>query len=469
LSHAKVRRSRVKDPLLAIIVGAGNRGHGVYGRWALDHPDDIGIVAVADPDPDRRARLARAHGIPETARFPDTATLVAAGVDAQAAIVASPDRHHASDAIDLVQAGLDVLLEKPVAVGPDELAQLVRSTRTARGRLSVAHVLRYTAFFGLVHEIVTSGRLGDVVSVVHRETIAWWHMAHSFVRGNWAIAATSSPAILAKCCHDLDILTWNSASPVSRVASFGSLKHFRPERTPLGALARCTDGCPVDCPFDARRIYLNPDAEPWLVEAVADDPTPGSIEAALERGPYGRCVYGAGSDVVDHQVVVMERADGATLTLHFDGHGEVGARTMRYDGTRATLRGIFGERPALRIDDNAGGSEVIEPEPRGVHGGGDDAIMRAFVDHAAAGQALPTDIDDAIESHLLAFAAEESRIEGRIVDMVEVRARLGLDSPAVRAQAPAPRGTSPSNSQASPTSTSSSPAWTRQPHDIIPP
>jgi len=95
--------------------------------------------------------------------------------------------------------------------------------------------------------------------------------------------------------------------------------------------------------------------------------------------------------------------------------------------------------------------------------------MRAFVDHAAAGQALPTDIDDAIESHLLAFAAEESRIEGRIVDMVEVRARLGLDSPAVRAQAPAPRGTSPSNSQASPTSTSSSPAWTRQPHDIIPP
>ena len=416
-------------PLRAIIVGAGNRGYGVYGRWALDHPKDVRIVAVADPDPDRRARLGHAHGIPERARHPDTATLVAAGIDAEAAIVASPDRQHASDAIELVQVGLNVLLEKPLAVSLDELMGLLGATRLAPGRLSVAHVLRYTDFFRALHEIVLSGRLGDIVSVVHDETIAWWHMAHSFVRGNWAVAATSSPAILAKCCHDLDILAWNSASPVIRVASFGSLRHFRPEAAPPGAMARCTDGCAVDCQFDARRIYLAPDAEPWLIEAVTDDPIPGHLEARLAGSPYARCVYHAGSDAVDHQVVAMERADGATVSLRFSGHGEGGARTMRYDGTRATLRGIFGARPELRIDDHAGRSEVVELERPGVHGGGDDAIMRAFVDHASAGRALPTHIDDAIESHLLAFAAEGSRLEGRIVHMNDVRARLGLIRP----------------------------------------
>ena len=416
----------VSPPLRAVVVGAGSRGYGVYGRWALDHPADIDIVAVADPDPVRRARFGQAHGLPESARYADVAALVAARPDAPTAIVASPDRRHAADATQLLAAGLDVFLEKPMAVNLGELAGLVRAARSARGRLSVAHVLRYTAYFRAVHDAVTSGRLGDIVSVVHDETIAWWHMAHSYVRGNWAVAELSSPAILAKCSHDLDILAWNSPSPVTRVASFGSLRHFRPEAAPPVALTRCTDGCPVDdCAFDARRIYHSPEAEPWLIEAVVDDPAvPGRLEAALAVGPYGRCVYQAGSDVVDHQVVAMERADGTTMTLRFSGHGEAGARSMRYDGTRATLRGSFGQRSSLRIDDRSGASEEVDFASGSGHGGGDDAIMRAFVAHASTGRALPTDVDAAIESHMLAYAAEESRLEGRMVDMRDVRARF---------------------------------------------
>lgn len=416
----------MSHPLRAVLVGAGNRGHSVFGRWALEHADDIAFVAVAEPDPARRTRFGDAHRIPQSHRFVDTAALVAAGIDATAAVVASPDRSHATDAIRLLEAGCDVLLEKPMAVTPDEFAMLLQRSRAAPGRLSVAHVLRYTPFFRAVHDIVSSGRLGEIVSVVHSETIAWWHMAHSYVRGSWAVAETSSPAILAKCCHDLDILTWNAGAPVTRVASFGGLRHFRPQEAPAGAALRCTDGCPVAaCPFDARRIYLSPHAEPWLVEALTDDPEQGAREDALRTGPYGRCVYHAGSDVVDHQVVAMERADGSSTTLRFSGHGDAGARTMRYDGTRATLRGVFGAQPSLEIHEHGEDVETIEvPLLDGGHGGGDDQIMRAFVARAREGMPLPTDLESAIESHLLAFAAEESRLGGRVIEMVGVRARL---------------------------------------------
>jgi predicted dehydrogenase len=413
----------VTDRLRAVLIGAGSRGHGVFGRWALDHADDIAFVGVAEPDPGRRARFGAAHAIPEEYRFTDVAALGAARLDATAAIIASPDRSHAADAIGLLEAGYDVLLEKPLAVTSDELAMLVRYTRTAPGRLSVAHVLRYTPFFRALHDVVSSGRLGDVVSVVHSEIIAWWHMAHSYVRGNWAVAETSSPLILAKCCHDLDILTWNLPAPVTRVASSGGLHHFRPEHAPPGATPRCTDGCPVsDCIFDARRIYLASDTEPWLIDALTDDTDAEAPLRALRSGPYGRCVYRAGSNVVDHQVVAMRRADGTTTTLRFSGHGDAGARTMRYDGTRATLRGVFGTEASLEIRQHGGAVETIEvAAPESGHGGGDDGLMRAFVSRARDRLPLPTDIESAVESHLLAFAAEEARLGDRVIDMDRFR------------------------------------------------
>lgn len=409
--------------LRTVLVGAGSRGHGVFGRWALDHADDIVFVAVAEPDPVRRERFGDAHDIPEKDRFTNAAALAATRLDATAAIIASPDRSHAADAIGLLEAGYDVLLEKPLAVTVDELAMLVRRARTAPGRLSVAHVLRYTPFFRALHDVVSSGRLGDIVSVVHSETIAWWHMAHSYVRGNWAVMETSSPLILAKCCHDLDILTWNLPAPVTRVASSGRLHHFRPEHAPPGATPRCTDGCPLaDCIFDARRIYLAADTEPWLSEALSDDTDAQASLRALRSGPYGRCVYHAGSNVVDHQVVAMERADGTTTTLRFSGHGDAGARTMRYDGTRATLRGVFGATVSLEIREHGGTVESVEiSTPESGHGGGDDGIMRAFVSRARDRLPLPTDIESAVESHLLAFAAEEARLGGRVVDLERFR------------------------------------------------
>ena len=178
-----------------------------------------------------------------------------------------------------------------------------------------------------------------------------WHMAHSFVRGNWANSSSASPMIVQKCCHDFDVLSWNLDSPVTRMQSFGALTHFRPDEAPPGATDRCTDPCPVadECPFDASRIYMDMNRTGWPVHVITDDLTRDGRTYALASGPYGRCVYTAGSDVVDHQTVSMELESGASATLIMHGHAHREERTMRYDGTRGTVRAVFGATGVDRV------------------------------------------------------------------------------------------------------------------------
>ncbi|GAC1442778.1 MAG: hypothetical protein NVSMB52_00340 [Chloroflexota bacterium] len=291
--------------------------------------------------------------------------------------------------------------------------------------LSVAHVLRYTSLFTAVHEIVQSGRLGDIVTVEHRENVAYWHMAHSYVRGNWRRSEDTAPMILTKCCHDLDVLSWIlSPFPVRRLHSFGSLMHFRAENAPPGAPDRCIHGCPVadSCPFYAPRMYPSDSVE-WPVTALSTDLSVQGRTHALETGPYGRCVYRCDNDVVDHQVVTMEHENGTLATLIMQGHSHEEGRTMRYDGTRATLRARFGytQSPEITLHDHSTGTAETVPlcgTHSGGHGGGDTGTIRAFAEAIRGGRSTGrTSAQASLESHLLAFAAERSRENGTVVDM----------------------------------------------------
>ena len=420
------------QPIEAVLIGAGNRGYEAYGPYALEHPDQIRFTAVVEPQEGRRERFARAHGIPPERQFPTWQDLYARGQIAEALVNCTLDRMHLASTLPALALGYEVLLEKPMA---NTLAGNVRLVQMAeeRGRLlMVCHVLRYTPFFSTLHEILASGRLGQIVTVEHRENVACWHMAHSFVRGNWRDSQVESPMILAKCCHDMDILFWN-LGPVRRLSSFGSLIHYRPENAPAGAPGRCTDGCPVaeECPWYAPRLYLHAYTG-WPVSVISEDLSLEARQRALETGPYGRCVYHCDNDVVDHQMVNLEFEGGASGVLVMHGHSHDEARTMRYDGTRATLRGRFsyGLGDSLEIHDHLTGRvEQIELRAGASgHGGGDAGVMAAFVQALrpgtaqAAGQALTT-ARESLESHLMAFAAEEARVTGRVVQMDEYRSR----------------------------------------------
>ena len=415
----------MSNPIEAVMVGAGNRGYYAYGPYALQHPDEIRFTAVVEPHDERRRRFAQDHAILQERQFRTWEELYSRGQIAQALVNCTLDRMHLDSTLPALELGYDVLLEKPMS---NTLAGNVRLVQTAerRGRLlMICHVLRYTAFFFTLHDIIASGRLGDVITVEHRENVVYWHMAHSFVRGNWRSSRTESPMILAKCCHDLDVLFWN-LGPVTRLNSFGSLLHYRQENAPPGAPERCTDGCPVaeDCPWYAPRLYLQ-EYTGWPVSVISEDTSLEARRRALETGPYGRCVYRCDNDVVDHQTVNVEFASGATGVLFMHGHSHEESRTMRYDGTRATLRAKFGYGvgDVIEIHDHlTGRMERVDPQAGGSgHGGGDAGLMAAFVKALRDPRTALTTSRESLESHLMAFAAEEARVEGSIVEMSAYR------------------------------------------------
>ena len=423
------------EPIEAVLIGAGNRGHEAYGSYALEHPEQIRFTAVADPHQDRRERFAAAHGIPAERRFVSWQDLYTRGRIAEALVNCTLDRMHLESTLPAIEQGYQVLLEKPMANTLEGSVRLVQAAEERGSLLMVCHVLRYTAFFSTLHQIQSSGRLGQIVTVEHRENVAHWHMAHSFVRGNWRNSQIESPMILAKCCHDMDILYWNLGR-VRRLASFGSLIHYRPENAPPEAPERCTDGCPVEqeCPWYAPRAYLH-DHTGWPVSVISEDLSLEARRRALETGPYGRCVYYCDNDVVDHQTVNLEFASGASGTLFMHGHSHEEGRTMRYDGTRATLRGRFasGLGDSIEIHDHLTGLvEEVDLTTSGIradgsgHGGGDAGLMAAFVralrPRSGEIESLTTS-RESLESHLMALAAEEARVAGTILSMDEFRQR----------------------------------------------
>ena len=416
-------------PIDAVLVGAGRRAYFNFGDYAERHPEKMRYIAVAEPRRDARERFARAHGIPDELCFESWEELMARPQLAQVMVNTSIDSVHYSSTMAALERGYDVLLEKPIAT---TLVETVRVAQTAKelGRgVWVCHTMRYAPFYNRVRDVVQSGRLGDVAVVEHSENVSWFRMAHGFARGNWGNSRTSAPMILTKCCHDMDVLQWILGMRLERLSSFGSLLHFRPDRAPHPDVPdRCTDGCPVEdeCPHYAPRVYSSDYMAPF-VQNVSIDPDPSAIRRALETGPYGRCVYRLDNDVVDHQTVSMEFEGGTTVNFIMHGHSYHSSRTMRYDGTLATLTGRIIQEPEIVIYDHAPGepSERIVPAARGSHSGGDEAMLNAFVDAIRGeGPALINSVDESLEGHMMAFAAEESRLnKGAVIEMEEFRRR----------------------------------------------
>ena len=466
-------RTTISTPIHLLLFGAGNRGDEAYGSYALSHPDQVRFVGVAEPNPIRRERFAKAHHIPPERQFDDWRDALKPAKFADAVVNATQDAMHHPSSLAALAAGYDMLLEKPIAPTLNETLEIVSAAETSGRLLMICHVLRYTDFFQKVHQILNSGRLGQIVNISHSENVSYFHMAHSYVRGNWRNTAISAPMILAKCCHDLDLLYWFLGEKVSHLNSYGNLRHFRPENAPPGSPLRCTDGCPAasDCPYHAPSIYLenipikkavsraaNPllrmvgslilhhpsianalakvvsplrlltEYHGWPRSTITEQPeSDQAVMLALQTGPYGRCVYHCDNNVVDHQVVVMTFESGITATLTMHGHSHEEGRTLRVDGSRATLLGKFSYSQSwIEVHEHATTGIARFSFPSAVdqtagHGGGDAGLMARFVAALHGERAELTSARDALESHLLAFAAEEARVKQRVILMDEFR------------------------------------------------
>lgn len=418
------------SPVKAVIVGAGHRSEW-YGNYALEHPNDMQIVGVADPNPIRREAFRKKFGFPEENCFENADELAKAPKFADAAINGTMDNQHVPTSIPLLRAGYDLLIEKPFALNEDEMWTLYRAQQETKRRVMVCHVLRYSPFYQSVHAEIARGTLGEILSVQASEYVSYHHIATCYVRGKWnSFEKCQSGMLLAKSCHDLDLIMWLKNVPPKRISSFGSRFLFRPEKAPEGAGKRCMVDCPLEetCDYSAKKMYIDhPDRWRFYVwtelEGKENVTLEDKIELIRNTSPFGRCVYACDNDVVDHQTLSIEFQDGATASMSMIGGSGKDDRTLHIVGTKAELYGSFDDGIyTVRAIDPAPDCEyqtrVVNPlegiDRRG-HGGGDLRLVEDFVKYVRGEETSPslTSLEDSIYGHEAVFLAEKSRETGQ--------------------------------------------------------
>lgn len=427
----------MEKQVTAAIAGLGSRGKDVYAPMSRLFPEKLKITAVADPDPSRAMQMREEYRIEEDRCFGSAEEMLEQPRLADVMIIATQDRQHVRQAVRAMERGYDILLEKPVSPELDECREIVRRAEELKRKVVVCHVLRYTPFYQTVKSLLDAGRIGEVVSVMAVENVGYWHQAHSFVRGSWRDSDTTSPMILQKCCHDMDMLLWLTGKTCESVSSYGDTYLFKKEKAPAGAAHRCTGGCRVKeaCPFDAEKIYLT-DKETgvlegncgWPANVLTMHPDGESVRRALEEGPYGRCVYYCDNNVVDHQVVNMNMTDGSTVSFTMCGFTADCSRYAKLMGTKGQIIADMGAN-TIEVTPFGKDAELIDvsrmAEDFSGHGGGDRGLVSAFLDLVTGEQSEDdtiSSVERSLESHYIALAAEESRRNGgAVIRMEQVR------------------------------------------------
>ncbi len=428
----------MKAPVTFAIAGFGDRGS-TYASMQNLFPDKMKVVAVADLNPAKVEKAKKLYDIPEEHCFSSAEEMLAQPRLADVMVVSTMDRQHVGHAIPALRKGYNVLLEKPISPELAKCKEILEVSKECPGKVVVCHVLRYTVFYNTLKDLIASGRIGDVVSICANENVGYWHQAHSFVRGNWRNSQETSPMILQKSCHDMDILTWLLGKKCKAVSSFGSTRLFKPECAPEGAALRCLDGCKAKekCLFDAEKIYITSPktglatGSSWMSSVLSVENTMESTYKALREGPYGRCVYHCDNDVVDHQQTNLLMEDGTTISFTMCAFTEDCYRYFKAMGTKGEIEADM-KSNLIRIREFSKPEEVIDvgtlaSDLKG-HGGGDSGIVGDFLDLLLSG-AQPnertTTLEHSIESHLMALAAEESRLQGgKSIDLDQLRSQV---------------------------------------------
>ena len=416
-----------------ILIGGGNRGNS-YTKIGKEL-EKFELIAIAEPLKQRREYIANLHGIPKEMCFESWEPLLNLGKIADAAIISTMDRDHYAPAMKAIEVGYDILLEKPAAPTYEECLDIEKAAREKGVNVLVCHVLRYNRFFRTMKKLIDEGKVGRIINIEHTEGVGDMHYSHSFVRGKWHNTEESAFMLLAKSCHDIDIIQWLIGKDCKRVQSFGALTYFKRENAPEGSTERCLDGCPYleTCPYSAKKIYVDrKDIGNWLRSSVTrchemtDDDV---VIEGLNNTQYGKCVFKCdNNDVVDHQTVNMEFEDDITVTFTMSAFN-LGGRRIRVMGTKGMLDAhawdpiikyqnlLTQENEEININDAILGDSILSG-----HGGGDSGIMNSLYDMLCGKVSADelSNISISVKNHKTVFAAEKSRLEGRVVEVSEL-------------------------------------------------
>lgn len=405
------------------IVGFGSRGQ-MFGRLIKER-SDVQLVAIADVNETNRHSGSALFGLPESKCFASADEFFKQGKICDAVFLCTQDKQHYEMTKTALELGYDICLEKPAAVTIEECID-IRDTANRLGRkVMLTHVLRYTPFYGYIKRLIDNGELGDVVTINQTENVAYWHFALSYVRGPWRKMSDSTPTIMAKCCHDLDIILWLMGKRCKSVSSFGELFHFRKDKAPKGSAPYCADcdkNVKEKCIYNAYKVY------PERMKRGVVGGTARFIGKDIfnvldsKEDEICKCVYYSNNDAIDNQVVNMRFEDGSTSHLTMTAFSDECYRYIKVHGTKGEVYGNMEENilyftkygEQMKVIDVNKELNVVGIDLSGGHGGGDEYLLADFIDYITkeSPSMTRTTITESIESHVLGFKAEESRLNG---------------------------------------------------------
>lgn len=412
--------AKLDKPLTAIIIGAGGRGR-VYSAYAKNFPGSMKVIGVSDINEFRCKRMSEQHGVSEENQMGDWSEVFKRPKFADVVFIATPDDLHYEPCMKALDLGYHVLLEKPAAQSEKECVNIMNKAIEKKKLVVLSHVLRYAPYFVELRKLIQSGKLGQILSVQHLEPIGMEHMMHSYVRGNWHNSKKTTPIILAKSCHDLDIIRWMLDQPCDEVSAFGDVMCFKKENAPEGCAKFCLDCAKeteANCPFSAKKIYY--DRRSWCgnFDLTGDNDQKGEqILKYLKDTHYGRCVFNAENDQCDHYVMNMKFKNGTTCSFSMEGMTSYEGRFTRIMGTKGDVVGDmrqFTFHDFLTKKNHKWSSKSYDG-----HGGGDFILVRDFLIAATNNdpEGASSTIQSSIESHVMGFRAEESRKTGKTMKM----------------------------------------------------
>ena len=367
-------------PLLGVIRNEGN-----------DFSETCELVGILDLDADRvGAFLGKVkREIPVYA--PGEMRRMIAETGARTILVATPDYLHCANTIEALEAGCDVIVEKPMVISGEE-TRLVREAEERTGRsVTVAFNYRYAPHHQIIKRMIAEGRIGKVTNVELTYNLDTFHGSSYFYRWNRE-RAKSGGLNIHKCCHHFDLVNWFLGDVPEEVFAFGKLNYYGAE----GALRpRDAGGLPlgrveekIQCPVFQKHYAGKFDPAASAVGTGWDE---YQLAAEAQYPPsQSRYIYDAEIDVEDTYSAVVRYRGGASLSYSCNFCTPWEGYRLGINGTKGRLEAEHRTNPdptglshsrhrekSVTFFPLFGGREVIEiPESVGGHDGADPMIQR---------------------------------------------------------------------------------------------
>ncbi len=402
-----MRITNKNEPITICVVGAGHRADQYLEAMSKFYPGKSIVTTIFEPSPVRQAYFIEKYHVTHIYEKGYEDFLKTTERLADICLIGTNDDMHYLPAKHALKMGYDIILEKPICQHLEEVLEL-KDLQKEGQLVAVCHVLRHSPFFVKVKEIIDSGMIGKVVNIQHNENIGFFHFAHSYVRGNWRNTTVAAPLIVAKSCHDMDILLHLLNKHCVRLSSMGSLSFFNHEHYDEKTMSKRCTTCPreVDCPYSAVKIYGRGIFE-WM---PFDTVNKENLYKQLNQSPYGRCVFASDNNVADHQVTILEFDDGVTATFNLSAFTSRVTRTMKIMGEYGEIRCNTDFREIeVNVWDKPSQIFKVETNLIGGHDGADEGMMINFMETYLNGKPFDSTLKKSIESHVMAFKAEESR------------------------------------------------------------